>query len=203
MPPSPLLLPSSRPQLEVRYIILPPGPLPPLNRLHARGTPSRSFVIGFLLAIWTQACQTGMPFVDILGASKTSVLNTANLAANAPLGLTTKGIVVGAGTLPPTPSDYALGNLILHGVAPGQLSYAACTFVDPYIVGDIVYAGISRIILNSSGGSIYIAEIGLYQSLRDTATANNLMTARDLLASTITMPTGTSKQFIYTFATET
>jgi len=157
---------------------------------------SKSFVRQFLELLWIQAFQ--IPEVAPYSMKDTS--NTLQdicegaytFAANAGLGATTFGIVVGTGTTAPTIDDYALETLIAHGTGAGQLEYSAVTFGAPASDATTSQFTITRDFANASGGSITVNEIALYAKGSRGGYANvwYFMIIRDVIAGGISVPNG-------------
>jgi len=76
----------------------------------------------------------------------------------------TLGIVVGTDNTATTLTDDALGTLIDHGVAAGDLLYGSCETGAPIEESGpaAVYAVLGRLFVNRSGGNITCEEVGLY-----------------------------------------
>jgi hypothetical protein len=72
------------------------------------------------------------------------------------------GIVVGTGVTAPANSDYKMETKIAQGNASGQLQHAATSVGGAGINGANVDMIISRILINGSGGTITLKEIGIY-----------------------------------------
>jgi len=75
------------------------------------------------------------------------------------------GIMIGRGTTPISPEDYALADKIAHGVGAGLMDYEPCSVS---VISYEIYPApgwsriiISRSFINLSGASIDVAEIGL------------------------------------------
>ena len=83
------------------------------------------------------------------------------LGVQAGTSLTTYGILVGTGTSAPTNADYKLQTIIANGSSSGQLLYQATSVGAAAIVGANVDTVICRIVVNGSGGSITLKEVGL------------------------------------------
>lgn len=73
----------------------------------------------------------------------------------------TYGILIGTGATAPTNTDYVIETQIAHGVGAGQLQYQATSMGAAAVVGANVDSVITRVFVNTSGGSITIREIGL------------------------------------------
>ncbi len=133
----------------------------------------------------------------------TTVKNTLTMLDGA--NDSTYGIVVGTGTVTPTPNDYALQSQIINGTGSEQLVYGVHTFNPaPQTIGSSEYltttstptsgllpvsgnttsCQVSRTFQNQSGASITVSEVGVYMK-----TINGVaLIVHDLLSSPITIP---------------
>jgi hypothetical protein len=82
-------------------------------------------------------------------------------AVNAPTTNTTYGILVGTGVTAPTTLDYTMQTLIAHGVASGNLQYQATSVGASGVVGANTDTIIARVLVNGSGGTVTITEVGI------------------------------------------
>jgi hypothetical protein len=122
-------------------------------------------------------------------------LGTSFMKANAGVGLTTYGVLVGTddGTiLPKDINNYALGAKIAHGTGAGQLSYGDSSIVPvTHDSATYSYAGITRSFSNGSGAPINVKEVGLAAAFYwDTNTNRYFLLARDILGSPVAVPNG-------------
>lgn len=76
------------------------------------------------------------------------------------IGDTRYGILVGNGTATVTLDDYKLASLIQHGTSAGRLYYHE-TKTKHYTNGDRSYLEVSRLLVNDSGSSVTVSEVGL------------------------------------------
>ena len=76
----------------------------------------------------------------------------------------TMGIILGTDNTATTLTDDAIGTLIDHGVAAGDLLYGSCETGAPILESGpaAVYAVLSRLFVNRSGGNITVEEVALY-----------------------------------------
>ncbi len=155
---------------------------------------SKSFVRQFLELLWIQAFQ-------IPEIAPYSIRNTVNVlqsicesglifASDGGVGVITHGVVVGTGAVAPTIDNYALGTLIAHGVAAGQLQYSAVTFGAPASDATTSQFTITRNFANGSGGLITPTEIGLYVKAYLFNVTYYFMIIRDVIAGGIAVPNG-------------
>ena len=79
----------------------------------------------------------------------------------APATITTYGILAGTGTTAPAANDNAMETLIAHGVGAGQLYYGGTGTAGTVVSGSNCDLTISRLLGNTSGGTITIREVGL------------------------------------------
>ena len=111
----------------------------------------------------------------------------------------THGILVGSGTAAEDFEDYALQTLVSGGIGAGQLSYVDTPLNTVTDVGLTKSCQWVRYFNNNSGGDVNVNEVGLvaYGTLTDN-TAGKFMMARDVLASTITVPDTGQLRVTYT-----
>jgi len=83
------------------------------------------------------------------------------LHINGAEGDTSKGIVVGSGTTPVSPTDYNLESPIPHGTETGQLYYYAVGFVEPYTDESGIHFEAYRVLSNQTADPITVNEIGI------------------------------------------
>jgi len=144
---------------------------------------SHSFVEGFLNAlytIWKQTTQVTAANMNYVG-----------------------GLQIGTGTTPPSPQDTALTNAIANGTGSGQMVYpSGPTFIAPVVNGDTTTMQIQSTIVNNSGASITVTEVGLFTQYTTSDYGYGMM-AHDLLSSPITVPNGTAITITYTISVTT
>jgi len=110
----------------------------------------------------------------------------------APAGDTSAGILVGTSDTPVSLAQTNLLGLIAHGTGSGQLSYGA-TVVEDLTIDTTYYFKIIRTFTNNSGASITVREIGLFLKPNE----YSFMFARDVPASAITIPNGSTLTLRY------
>jgi len=110
----------------------------------------------------------------------------------APSATTTHGIVTGRGVTPVAAADYKIEILNAHGTGANQLSYDAVSVLNPTVVDNVLTIPISRMINNSSTGTVDISEIALYLSGE-----GYIMVLRDLITPTITLNPGEAALIVY------
>jgi hypothetical protein len=102
------------------------------------------------------------------------------------------GVVVGSGSTPVSPTDYALAAKIGHGTGSGQLDYGPATVTSSYGATSS-YAEIARTFLNASGADVTVREVGIiarsYWKL-ESGIINDVryLIARDTLPSPVKVP---------------
>lgn len=120
---------------------------------------------------------------------------------NAPAANTTYGIVVGTGVGAVVPADYRVFPLIAHGVAPGNLQYAACAVGAATIAGTDTLLTVSRAFTNASGGAVTVNEIAIYAACYiSTAATEYFCFIRDLVTPGRVINNGTTATATYTLS---
>ena len=123
---------------------------------------SKSFVLQFLQLLEVQMYRS----VDVsmkrdVGTMIAVADFASNFDAEAAITDTTKGILVGTGTTPPTNIDYNMETLIAHGTGATQLSYGATSKTTTVVVGANVDFILTRTFNNGSGNTIHVTEVGI------------------------------------------
>jgi hypothetical protein len=91
------------------------------------------------------------------------------------------GIIVGSGSDPVSPSDYALASKISHGTGSGQLDYDTHSVLASY--GDSSsYVELYRSFVNKSGRDVVVREVGIAA-----CSGVKYLIVRDVLPSPITV----------------
>lgn len=103
------------------------------------------------------------------------------------------GILVGTSDTPVSPTDYKLGDQILHGSDTGQMLYGD-TFLEEVNSSDSTYYfRIIRTFTNNSGSSITVKEVGLaFRHKHADGSLRHYLIARDILPTPTTVPDGAS-----------
>jgi len=154
---------------------------------------SKSFVKGYN---WTLLCQqlqqsspspSVSPFQDITGANWGGRNCAIPWRCLGNAGDATEGIVVGTDGSAPDISDYRLGAVIAHGTGAGQMEYQAQTFAWIGIVGIQCSFEMRRTMVNNSGGTINVAECGLYTEFFRTGSPmqRDCCSAHDLISQSV------------------
>ena len=139
------------------------------------------------------------PVTDTSGSVRTYPSSTqtvsigyTGLCLYAGEGVADYGLVVGSSDAPNAVNQYAMGAIIPHGNASGQLYYGATSTENPYNptgTNNWIFR-IIRTFSNNSGGSITVKEIGLIVKTRDYGdNIRYFLIARDVI-SPVTVPTG-------------
>lgn len=129
-----------------------------------------------------------------IGQNDVDVPGQGYMAASAEY---TWGILVGSGTNAESFESYFLQTQIINGTGPGQISHVASESpVVAYNSGTRALSNtLARYFNNNSGGNISVNEVAIvglmYGGIR-------VMTSRDLLGSTITVPNTGQLKVIYT-----
>jgi len=117
---------------------------------------------------------------------------------------THRGIVVGTGTTPPSPDDYALESMIPHGTSAGTLDYEETVYEDVVTSGNITSFNVVRMFINRTETPITVSEIGLivWNYVWDNYTIEadyRYLIARDVLSPPVEVPGYGSIAVTYTF----
>lgn len=109
------------------------------------------------------------------------------------------GIVVGTGTAAESFDGHALATQVVHGNGAGELNHNSSTLAAPsYNGGTLTWTWVTtRIFNNNSGGTIVIAETGIYGTSIGPNT--NFMLMRDLLGATVSVLDAGQLTVTYTF----
>ena len=110
------------------------------------------------------------------------------------------GIVVGTGSTAVAVANFAMGTIIAHGTSAGQFVYYGCWGLNYTTGASSASFDIERIFRNGSGGSIVVAEIGVYGMMADNSAngANGYCILRDVLGATVTVLNGEYLKVKYT-----
>ncbi len=154
---------------------------------------SKSFVKQFLQLLWVtfnHLPATVPPSVTDTGNVARSIYGSYNtFRCDGTAGAVTSGIIVGTGVVAPTINDYAIGTIIPHGGAAGQLNYSDTVIAAAASDATTSQVTITRNFANASGGALTVNEIALYVQGLDGA-IRYFMTIRDVIAGGIAVPNG-------------
>ena len=187
-------------------------------------TQSKSFVKAFLQFVYISTSSLTQSVIDIDNVSRSVVSNAASFGVIHP-GLSSrddfltvhesykgpydvfadeKGIVVGTSSTAVAVADDNLVAIIPNGTSAGQFVYYGCWGLNYTTGASSASFDIERIFRNSSGGSIVVAEIGMYcasttgQSSPPPAVAFGFCILRDVLGATVTVLDGEYLKVKYT-----
>ncbi len=134
---------------------------------------------------------------DSGGTDRTVTTDLVSFSVAANIGEDARGIIVGTGNTAVAVGDYALEIAIAEGTGAGQMSYQAQTYDTDVTVADPDCTfELKRIIINNSGGTIVVAEIGIYCYLEGSYLG---CIARDVLGASVSVPDGGSITVFYTW----
>jgi hypothetical protein len=111
------------------------------------------------------------------------------VGGNAGAGVDSYGILIGTSDTPVAIGQYSLGLKIVHGTGSGQMSYGASS-VEALTKDTTWQFRVVRTFTNNSGASIPVRELGLF--IQITNPTKQVMLARDVLPSPVTVPNGST-----------
>lgn len=132
---------------------------------------SRSFV-----KAWLQLIEMALAHPYNTASDSVNITDTSNTARacswatedaqthwalEAPVSNTNYGVLIGTGTTAPATADYGMETLIAEGAGAGQMNYAATSVLAAGVSGANMEMEMTRAIVNNSGGSITVKEVGL------------------------------------------
>lgn len=123
---------------------------------------SRSYLLAMLDILSLHMQSTTPNIVDTGGVTRSGSTVASDLFSLSGVGITTFGIRVGTGSTAVAIADYALGTPIAEGTGSGQLTHQATTATAPETSSSTRRFHILRNLINSSGGSITVREVGIY-----------------------------------------
>ena len=110
-------------------------------------------------------------------------------------------IILGTSDNAESINDYALGAIVADGAGVGQLTRGAVSQVSGLWdeANRLVFSSYSRLFTNNSGADIIIKEIGLLNKVKVGATGYvyDVLWARDVLPTPVTIANGEAKTFTY------
>lgn len=140
--------------------------------------------------------QFGFPIYHSNSTSGTTFGNGYRAAG----GSVINGIVIGTSDSAESFESFALGTLIEEGTRSGQMQYLAMNAIVPVWDGTaktITYT-CQRNMVNASGVSIGVKEVGLISSMTGTAGGQRFLVARDVLFETVDVPNESMIKVTYT-----
>jgi len=122
---------------------------------------AHSLLANFLSYLAAEINESTQPYVDINGLPQNISYSVARRGFGGAIGSLTRGTVLGTGTFPVDIEDHDLETLITNGAGVGQLSYGAQSFGAVVRPNNHVELTTSRQVVNNSGGSIIVNEVGI------------------------------------------
>lgn len=160
---------------------------------------SRSYLKAWNQLVYVQFGGIANYLITDNGGTARSVDQKAyNLMGTGVAGYTTRGIVAGTDDTAVAIDDYALGALIAHGTGSGQLDYQAQTIAAPSEVGSSSQFSATRALVNSSGATITVKEIGIHVQGVGDSSNYFFLGIRDVLASAVDVADGQTLTITYT-----
>ena len=120
-----------------------------------------SYVKQMTELLLTQMSQAAVVSTDTGNTIRSRGVNGANGDLRAAAADTSHGSLAGTGTTAVALADYTIETLIAEGASSGQMEYGAQSFGNVTTSGTTRYFTTSRVLTNSSGGTITITETGL------------------------------------------
>jgi hypothetical protein len=161
---------------------------------------SRSFVIGFLNAIFTNLSGQGVTNTNTSGSQYTTQYGD-RIFVNDGSNDNNFGIQIGTGTTTPSIVDSRLSSLITNGTGAGQMQYGGdnVTGAVTNTSNNTGYITVTRTFTNNSGSSITVSEVGLVAWTGNGSPQSNqyYLIIHDLLPTPITVPNGSSLSISY------
>jgi len=136
--------------------------------------------------------------VNTDGVTRNATAHYETFNMNGTAGNALLGIRVGLGNTPVDISDFVLATPITEGVGAGQLSHLASTITNPTVAAGESAFTIARVMVNGSGGTITVREIGIYSQTGNTLPARYCCVVRDVLVGEVSIPDGGSITVTYT-----
>ena len=151
--------------------------------VYRRRYKSRSFVVGFLNALYNNFINT------VFGGGNFDYFNSPN-------------IVVGSGTIKPSITNGSLTSQIGNGTGAGQLQYGIDSLTTPITNLNSNSASFtwSKSFTNGSGGNVTVAEVGAYINVTSSESSSGAtyFILHDLLPSPITLGNTQVLTVVYT-----
>jgi len=163
---------------------------------------SHSFVLQFLQAFYACASATTLATVKLIDGTDETWDGAHYIRLNGLADNPYQGICVGTGSAAESNTDYKLATLIEQGVGPGQLDYGTQEFSEARVVGANVDFLLTRTMVNGSGGTITINEIGIHmQPQTNIGVDTARLMIRDLLGAGVAVDNGETSTVQYTLRT--
>lgn len=162
-------------------------------------SPSRSYVEQWNQLINSHASTENKTIKDTDGVDRGVPPYYASFDITASIAEIRYGIRVGKGSTAVVIDDYALETPCDEGTDPDQFNHQVMQFTEPSVAGPTCSFTATRVMVNNSGATIGVREIGSYMRCRDgAATYRFLLGFRDVLPSTLSIPDGGSITVTYT-----
>ena len=123
---------------------------------------SNSFLKQWNQFVWYFHCSGTIYPIRTTGAATRLDSHNDNFKMNAGAGDASLGIVIGTSDTAVTINDYAMGAQIPEGAGVGQMNHLVQNFTSPVVSAPNCDYGLSRSIVNNSGGLITVKESGIY-----------------------------------------
>ena len=169
--------------------------------LHAISAPSKSFVRQWnqLINVAARGVDATVTDTDGVGRLVSTTWTQTMLNANAGIGDSDFGILVGKGSAAVTINDYALQTQLTEGVGVDQLNHQLMEFTVPETAGSTCSFKVRRSMINNSGATIVgVQELGVYVNFKTTTTYYKALAFRDVLGSAVDVPDGGAITVEYT-----
>ncbi|TKJ25435.1 MAG: hypothetical protein CEE41_04475 [Hadesarchaea archaeon B3_Hades] len=167
--------------------------------------PARSFVIQFLEAIYYLFMKSGSAAGDATKTDGSEDLMYSgaydcqiHYELNAPINVSSYGLVVGTGDTAETNEDYKLETQLTEGVTVGKITHGAVSVGTAGEVGANVDVDIKRAFTNATGSLITVKEAGAYIESMGT---RRFCLIRAVLPAGVEVPDKCSLTVIYTVRT--
>jgi len=161
---------------------------------------SRSFVIGFLNAIFSDLSGQGVTNTNTNGSQYTTTQYEGFTVADGSND-NSYGIQIGTGTTTPSIVDSRLSALITNGTGAGQMQYGGVNVTGAVTntSNNTGYITVTRTFTNNSGASITVSEVGLvaWAGNWNGVSGQYYLIIHDLLPTPITVPNGSSLSISY------
>ena len=172
--------------------------------IHCEERRSKSFLEGYAAIMCAQMHGKSTPTITITvtdtgGTERTLRTYPAPFSCNAGAGIVVNGIRVGTGDTAVDMTDNKLETEITEGTSTGEMEHQATAFTTPSMAGSTCSFTVARSVINSSGASITVKEVGVYGISAITGVmAVYLAMVRDVLVSSVAVPNGGGITVTYT-----
>jgi hypothetical protein len=168
---------------------------------HSWTTNYYRYIFGFIAAFPPTTTASALSLIDTSNTTRSSnvypVYNVQSTwCSAAPVNVDDYGIQVGTGNTAEALTDYKLDTKILQGTTSGKLAYSVGT---NSISGNMDFKA-TRYFANTSGDTIVVAEVGYVSALEIFPTTYNVLLARDVLSSPVTILNNETLKVNYTIS---